>query len=95
MSNSITVAGNVVRQRGELFSLNDLHSAAGGEDRHVPYRFIRLDQTQELIQELGRENANVISDPLDAAPDVHCPDVSSYTSYVEVINGRGRDEETA
>lgn len=42
-----------VRQFDGLFCLNDLHAAAGGEKRHEPNRFIRNQQTQALLAELG------------------------------------------
>ena len=41
-----------VRQLDGLYSLNDLHKASGGADKHQPAKFIRLDQTQELIAAL-------------------------------------------
>lgn len=34
------------------FSLNDLHRAAGGEDKHAPFRWLRLDATQALCAEI-------------------------------------------
>lgn len=34
------------------YCLNDLHRAAGGEKRHAPNEWIRLQQTQELIREM-------------------------------------------
>lgn len=36
------------------YCLNDLNKAAGGEIRHRPIEFIRLEQTQELIGELQK-----------------------------------------
>jgi hypothetical protein len=42
-----------IRQLDGLYSLNDLHAAAGGAIRHQPTRFIRLDGTRALIAELG------------------------------------------
>ena len=35
------------------FSLNDLHQAAGGEQRHRPNYWLETKQTQDLIAELG------------------------------------------
>ncbi|WAC70819.1 KilA-N domain-containing protein [Roseateles sp. SL47] len=35
------------------YSLNDLHAAAGGEKRHQPTDWLRLEQTQALIAELS------------------------------------------
>ena len=46
--------GNInVRQHNGLFSLNDLHKAAGGEAKHQPALFMRMEQTQALITEIG------------------------------------------
>jgi len=53
MSNSVFAIGETsVRQHDGLFSLNDLHAAAGGDAKHDPNRFIRLDSTQALIAEI-------------------------------------------
>ncbi len=55
MSNSkaLTVGGTSVRQVGELYSLNDLHKAAGNEKRHQPADFLKIDQTKALVAEIG------------------------------------------
>lgn len=50
---SLVIGGVAVRQLDGLFCLNDLHRSSGGEDRHQPAKFVRLDQTQALIAELG------------------------------------------
>lgn len=42
-----------IRLHDGLYSLNDLHKAAGGEAKHQPAKFMRLDQTQALIAEIG------------------------------------------
>lgn len=52
-SAALTLGDAAIRQLDGLFSLNDLHAAAGGAVRHQPTRFIRLDQTQALIAELA------------------------------------------
>ena len=53
---SITLAiGDItVRNHNGLFSLNDLHKAAGGEARHKPSEWLRNQQAQELVQEIGK-----------------------------------------
>lgn len=54
MTNSLALAigETTVRQHDGLFSLNDLHVASGGEEKHEPNQFTRLDQTQALIAEI-------------------------------------------
>lgn len=58
--NIITIGTSKIRQLDGLYSLNDLHQAAGGEDRHQPSFFIRLDQTQELIAEICSAEMQII-----------------------------------
>lgn len=41
-----------IRQFDGLFSLNDLHKAAGGEAKHQPALFVRLEATQALAAEI-------------------------------------------
>lgn len=41
-----------IRQLDGLFSLNDLHVAAGNEPRHQPHDFLRIEQTKALLTEL-------------------------------------------
>jgi hypothetical protein len=49
---NLTIGTSLIHERDELFSLNDLHAAAGGEAKHQPALFLRLDQTRELIAEI-------------------------------------------
>lgn len=42
-----------IRQHNGLFSLNDLHRAAGGEKKHQPAMFMRREQTQALSAEIS------------------------------------------
>lgn len=51
---TLAIGEIAVRQLNGLFSLNDLHKAAGAEDKHKPALFLRNDQTQALIEEIGK-----------------------------------------
>lgn len=42
--NAISVANVAIRQFDNLYSLNDLHKAAGGEKRHQPANWLRSQQ---------------------------------------------------
>lgn len=53
MSNSITILAKNIRIIDGLYSLNDLHVAAGSEPKHRPSLFMRAAQTQELISEIN------------------------------------------
>lgn len=50
----ITLGATAVRELEGLFSLNDLHKASGGAEKHKPALFLRLEQTQELVNELAK-----------------------------------------
>jgi hypothetical protein len=56
MANTLSIGTFNVRQLDGLFSLNDLHKAAGGEPKHQPSFFIRNEQTQALLSELSSAN---------------------------------------
>ena len=58
---SLTITGICIRQDADgRYSLNDLHRAAGGEQRHQPRYFLANQQTVELIAELG-DSGNPLS----------------------------------
>ncbi|RZN51771.1 P22AR C-terminal domain-containing protein [Avibacterium paragallinarum] len=57
MSN-LAILNTDVRSYENLFNLKDLHIASGNEKKHEPNRFIRLDQTKELIAEIESEAPN-------------------------------------
>ncbi len=50
---ALTLGSITIRQHNGLFSLNDLHKAAGGEAKHQPALFMRMDQTKALIEEIS------------------------------------------
>lgn len=54
MNAQLSICNTSIRQFDGLYSLNDLHKAAGGEAKHQPNRFIRNEQAQALIDELNR-----------------------------------------
>lgn len=49
---NLTISNVSIRQFDGLYSLNDLHQAAGGEEAQRPNQFIRLDQTKALAAEI-------------------------------------------
>lgn len=49
---ALTVLTTEIRLLDGLYSLNDLHQAAGGEAKHEPYQFMRNAQTQALVAEI-------------------------------------------
>jgi len=54
---ALTLGDTAVRQLDGLFSLNDLHAAAGGEERHKPVFFLRTKAAQLLIAESANSPA--------------------------------------
>lgn len=50
--NTLTLGTSAIRQLDGLYSLNDLHRASGGDPKHKPANFLRLDSTRALIAEL-------------------------------------------
>lgn len=59
MSN-LQILSNSIRTFENLYSLNDLHQASGSENKHAPFRFIRLETTKELIAEIEKETPNAL-----------------------------------
>lgn len=55
--NDLTIAGTGIRRDAEgRYSLNDLHRAAGGEGRHQPSNWLRLDTTAGLVEEISNSS---------------------------------------
>lgn len=60
MNAQISVANVSVRQFNGLYSINDLHRAAGKERKHEPHAWLRSQQAIELIKELEKTQNCVI-----------------------------------
>lgn len=73
MTNLVISNINVNFSKG-LYSLTDLHKASGGESKHQPAFFMRLESTKAIIEEISNEIKR--SSEMQSAP-------------VEVINGDG------
>jgi hypothetical protein len=56
MNTILTLGTSAIRQLDGLYSLNDLHSASGGDKAQQPANFMRLDNTQALIAEIGNSS---------------------------------------
>lgn len=54
MNAQVSVANVAIRQFDNLYSLNDLHKAAGGENRHKPSLWSNNNQTLDLISEIEK-----------------------------------------
>lgn len=52
---NLTILNTQIRTLDNLYSLNDLHIASGGANKHRPSLFVRLDTTQDLINELQKD----------------------------------------
>lgn len=59
--NSLTVLNHEIHQVDNLYSLNDLHKASGGQNKHRPAFFVRNQEVKELANEI-MQCANLHSD---------------------------------
>ncbi len=64
----LTILTTKIRQIDGLYSLNDLHKAAGGKDKHKPLNFLRLDTTQALIKEIQFSEMRSASKTINGGP---------------------------
>jgi hypothetical protein len=58
--NALRVFTSEIRQHDGLYSLNDLHQAAGGARKHQPANFIRVDTTVALMEEISSSDVRII-----------------------------------
>lgn len=65
---ALTLGSFSVRQHDGLFSLNDLHRAAGGEKRHQPSDFLRTDQAQALLAEIQSADSRTAVQSVNGGP---------------------------
>ena len=79
--NSIIINNHTIRCFDGLYSLNDLHKASGGENKHRPTFFLQNDETKALIAEIDAQNY-----------DVGFP--TSKNTAVKIIRGRGKEQGT-
>jgi hypothetical protein len=72
---ALQILNTEIRTLDNLYSLNDLHKTAGEAKKHQPNRFLRLDQTKELITEIERSTDVQIETPKNRSM---CLDSSGY-----------------
>lgn len=60
MQNAISICNTSIRQINGLFSINDLHRAAGSEKRHQPNNWLQNQQTIDFIAECEKTGNPVI-----------------------------------
>ncbi|MBJ7536976.1 KilA-N domain-containing protein [Marinomonas transparens] len=53
--NNLTILSNNVRVQDGLYSLNDLHKAAGSLNKHSPRYWSNNEQTKELVKEIEKD----------------------------------------
>jgi len=53
---TLSIGSVLIRQQNGRYCLNDLHQASGGDAKHQPSNFIRLDTTRALIMEISNSS---------------------------------------
>ena len=80
--NAISVANVAIRQFDNLYSLNDLHKAAGGEKCHQPANWLRSQQAIDLIEYLKSEELESIQKKQGLGPFVSKELVVHYGMWI-------------
>ncbi|WP_292913742.1 KilA-N domain-containing protein [Nitrosomonas sp.] len=65
----LTILTTKIRQLDGLYSLNDLHKAAGGKDSYKTANFMRLDSTQALIAEIQSSEMSLAERTIHGGPN--------------------------
>lgn len=66
---NITIESSTIRMVDGLYSLNDLHKAAGGSDKHRPNQFLRMDTTRALIEEIQSSDMRSATKTINGGTD--------------------------
>lgn len=102
---TLYIDDNAIRVIDGLYSLNDLHKASGGLEKNRPAMFLRLKQTQDLIQELSSSDSQSLtnfhstdSQSLDIgippSKDLRCADLHTLNESVKTILGKNKEQGT-
>lgn len=67
--NTLTICSSEIRQLDNLYSLNDLHKAAGNLPSKRPNQFMRRDTTKELIAEIQCAESRSAEKTINGGPD--------------------------
>ncbi|MFZ7186331.1 P22AR C-terminal domain-containing protein [Avibacterium avium] len=64
MTTQLSILKTSIRTLDNLYSLTDLHKASGGDEKHKPVLFLRLDQTKDLISEIQNDKVQICTLPV-------------------------------